>query len=109
MLHKYRQPRDWRTALILIVFYAVITTIALACVRLEQRRIPADISRGGTSSWSSSYRPHIDDGKIYVTNTGECYHRSWCSSLDHSKIEIELDDALEKGYRPCGRCHPPVE
>lgn len=42
---------------------------------------------------------------VYVTNTGECYHRGGCSYL-HSKIPISLADA-KGSYRPCSRCHPP--
>ncbi len=42
---------------------------------------------------------------VYVTNTGECYHRGGCSYL-HSKIPISLTDA-KGSYRPCSRCHPP--
>lgn len=42
---------------------------------------------------------------VYVTNTGECYHRGGCSYL-YSKIPISLADA-KGSYRPCSRCHPP--
>lgn len=45
---------------------------------------------------------------VYVTNTGEKYHLSGCSSLRKSKIPIELSDALTQGYEPCKRCHPPT-
>ncbi|MDO8886687.1 thermonuclease family protein [Candidatus Oleimmundimicrobium sp.] len=44
---------------------------------------------------------------VYITNTGECYHRSGCSSLSKSCIPISLNDAKAKGYRPCKRCNPP--
>lgn len=42
---------------------------------------------------------------VYVTNTGECYHRDGCSYL-RSRNPISLEDA-KKWYRPCSRCNPP--
>ncbi len=44
---------------------------------------------------------------VYITNTGECYHRYGCSYLK-SCIETTLEDAVYNGYRPCSRCNPPV-
>lgn len=46
------------------------------------------------------------DTIVYVTNTGECYHRRGCSYLK-SKNKIELEDAVDDGYRACSRCNPP--
>lgn len=42
---------------------------------------------------------------VYISDTGSKYHRSGCSSLRKSKIEITLDDAVARGYTPCERCH----
>lgn len=47
------------------------------------------------------------DTLVYVTRTGECYHRDGCSYLK-SRIEITLEDAVNQGYRACSRCHPPI-
>ena len=44
---------------------------------------------------------------VYVTKTGECYHRSGCSSLKKSKIEKDLYE-VEGKYRPCSICDPPT-
>lgn len=44
---------------------------------------------------------------VYVTRTGECYHRDGCSYLK-SRIPISLENAVSSGYRACSRCHPPV-
>ena len=43
---------------------------------------------------------------VYVTDTGECYHRASCGSLQYSKHPIPLSEARED-YRPCRRCRPP--
>lgn len=44
---------------------------------------------------------------VYITRTGECYHRERCSYLK-SCIETTLEDAVSMGYRACSRCHPPA-
>lgn len=47
------------------------------------------------------------DTIVYITRTGECYHRGSCSYLRQSKIEVSLAEAVNRGYRPCSRCSPP--
>lgn len=44
---------------------------------------------------------------VYTTRTGECYHRSSCSSLRKSKFPTTVSQAKRDGYRPCQRCYPP--
>ena len=44
---------------------------------------------------------------VYITKTGECYHRSGCSSLRKSKIKKDLSEVKGK-YRPCSICDPPT-
>jgi len=46
---------------------------------------------------------------VYVTKTGEKYHRGTCQYLRLSKIEITLDAAIRQGYDPCSVCKPPVK
>ena len=46
------------------------------------------------------------DVLVYVTNTGECYHRDGCSYLK-SRIEMTLENAVSSGYYGCSRCSPP--
>lgn len=44
---------------------------------------------------------------VYITYTGEKYHRSFCQYLHSSKISIALEEAVKRGYDGCSRCHPP--
>lgn len=44
---------------------------------------------------------------VYITKTGECYHKSGCTSLRKSKKEITLEKAT-KNYRLCQNCKPPI-
>lgn len=43
---------------------------------------------------------------VYITKTGEKYHRDGCRYLSKSKIQISLSDA-RKSYSPCSVCNPP--
>lgn len=44
---------------------------------------------------------------VYVTHTGEKYHRDGCRYLSKSKIAISLKDAAAR-YAPCSVCKPPI-
>ena len=48
-----------------------------------------------------------DDEIVYVTKTGQCYHRDGCRSLRASRIPMSLQEAAAR-YRPCNICKPPV-
>lgn len=41
---------------------------------------------------------------VYITDTGEKYHRDGCQYLRKSKHAISLSDAEARGYTPCSRC-----
>ena len=55
---------------------------------------------------TTSVMAYNGDAYVYVTRTGECYHRDGCSYLK-SRIEITLQEAVDRGYRACSRCSPP--
>jgi len=48
-----------------------------------------------------------DDPTVYITKTGEKYHRAGCRYLSQSSIPIKLSDAIAQGYTPCSVCNPP--
>ena len=42
---------------------------------------------------------------VYITDTGEKYHRDGCQYLRQSKQHaISLEDAQNEGYSPCKKC-----
>lgn len=43
---------------------------------------------------------------VYITATGNKYHRETCRYLEKSKISIDLSDALAAGYEACKVCKP---
>lgn len=49
-----------------------------------------------------------DSDTVYITKTGNCYHRSNCSSLRRSKIATTLKEAIADHYSPCSNCEPPT-
>lgn len=46
-----------------------------------------------------------DDVYVFVTATGERYHRERCQYLRQSKIRLPLSQA-KNGYTPCKVCRP---
>ena len=42
--------------------------------------------------------------KVYVTNTGSCYHNYSCGSLYNSAIAKGRGQAYEEGYLACSKC-----
>jgi micrococcal nuclease len=44
---------------------------------------------------------------VYVTKTGEKYHKDGCRSLSRSQIAMTLKEASAR-YEPCSVCRPPV-
>lgn len=46
---------------------------------------------------------------VYVTKTGEKYHKKGCRFLKYSKKDIQIEKALELGYTPCKVCKPIIK
>jgi len=43
---------------------------------------------------------------VYITKSGKKYHKTSCRHLSKSKIEIEIKNAKENGYKACKTCKP---
>lgn len=43
---------------------------------------------------------------VYITKTGEKYHRGNCRYLSRSKISTTKKDAIKNGYGACKVCKP---
>ena len=57
-------------------------------------------------SKKSTSKKQTKSSTVYITRTGEKYHRSSCSCLRRSKIAISLKNAKSRGYTACKRCRP---
>lgn len=53
-----------------------------------------------------AYACEVPAQNVYVTKTGEKYHKSTCHYLKNSKKEITLDVAKERGFTACSVCKP---
>lgn len=64
----------------------------------------------GTHNASQATQQHAqqDNQIVYITKTGQKYHRDGCQYLAKSKIQIPLKDAISDGYGPCSVCNPPT-
>lgn len=59
-------------------------------------------------TWQSSVIPSQAFGAtVYITDTGEKYHRAGCQYLRKSSHPISLSEAKAEGYTPCSKCDPP--
>ncbi len=50
---------------------------------------------------------NVSSQTVYVTKTGEKYHKTNCRYLKYSKKELTLERALTYGYKDCSVCKPP--
>jgi micrococcal nuclease len=56
---------------------------------------------------NSPHQPYDDDTTVFITSTGEKYHRYGCRYLIKSMIPIRLGEARTSGLIPCPTCGPP--
>lgn len=61
-------------------------------------------SSSSGSSGSTSSTSETQSVTVYITRTGEKYHRSGCRYLSNSKIPISLSNAKASGYTACSVC-----
>ncbi len=61
---------------------------------------------GSSSSTRASVADSFSSVGVYITETGEKYHRGECRYLKDSQISISKSDAIARGYEACKVCHP---
>ncbi len=61
----------------------------------------------GTTQEEFAFAAADSEAVVYVTKTGEKYHRESCRYLSRSKIKTTLVEAKRRGYTPCKVCKPP--
>ena len=55
---------------------------------------------------SVAFLSNVAAQTVYITKTGEKFHKSNCRYLKYSKKEITLKKALNYGYEACKVCKP---
>lgn len=61
---------------------------------------------GTTAKNTDTTTSAVEEIKVYVTYTGDKYHRADCYYLI-SRRELLLEQAVMIGYEPCKACNPP--
>jgi micrococcal nuclease len=89
---------------------AAAALAALAVLLLSVGLPPAAAAQAAeTAQAAEGSRPGSTvSTEVYITETGDKYHRGGCHMLSESKIPIPLAEAVRRGYGPCGICDPPV-
>ncbi|GEM_PF-1104482 len=54
------------------------------------------------------YDPPDSTTTVYITASGNKYHRAGCQYLYGGSIPISLEKAKAQGYTPCSVCNPPI-
>ncbi|MBN2135042.1 MAG: thermonuclease family protein [Acidobacteria bacterium] len=76
----------------------------------EDASAPASKATAVKTSSSGEKREYADTGKwVFVTKSGEKYHRKDCGHIANSQdIEkITVEEAKKRGLEPCKTCNPP--
>lgn len=72
----------------------------------ELKKASSTVIQSKSSSTSTSnITQNTNSATVYVTNTGKKYHKSSCSYLKKSKIQISLSEAQRQEYTACSRCY----
>lgn len=71
---------------------------AAAAAEQEAAAAAAAVSGGGGGGG--------DDVTVYITKTGEKFHRDGCQYLKKSQIPISRSNAIAQGYGACSKCNP---
>jgi micrococcal nuclease len=73
----------------------------------EAREKGAGLWKSTQSKTTTITKPETTTVIVYITRTGNKYHRLGCRYLRKSCIPISLEEAKARGYTPCSVCNPP--
>ena len=97
----------WAT--LLFILLEIIKTPAIKISRnrttaIEIIRTEAAITQEPVYEPETAY--DSSNETVYITDSGNKYHRSGCRTLKKSKHAISKSSAVKQGYEACGVCHP---
>ena len=87
----------------LFVAAALVACVFATSAFATPHAITQSLSRADTQR----AKPDPQAETVYVTKTGERYHRESCRSLRKSRIETTVADAKRNGFTACKVCKPP--
>lgn len=77
-----------------------------ACKTVDGKKYYSDWSAKKSAKTKAKVVKKTTGGTVYITNTGEKYHRGTCRYLRYSKYSISKSDAIAQGYTACRVCRP---
>lgn len=119
-------PRISSTAKAIIILFALFAVLTCSALADFSTRVDAAYNQGVSDGYDKGYNAGFDDGyaaadsstqvdesavpttsTVYITPSGQKFHRSSCPTTKHSNTTaISRADALADGYTACKRCHP---
>ena len=88
------------------------TQLSTAKASSEKSSSSSTSSENNSSSTATSSIETVPESAVstsytvYITKTGEKYHRDGCRYLKKSQIAIDKNAAVAQGYTPCSVCNP---
>ena len=73
--------------------------------------LPTAMVTGYTVNSTGSVLAPIEESEVeyvYAASGAECYHTYECKFAYASSLKLTVYEAHFLGYKPCGRCNPPV-
>ena len=73
--------------------------------------LPKNIVSGYTNDTTQSIIVPVEENNIhyvYAADGAECYHEYECKFAYASSQRLTVYEAYYLGFKPCGRCNPPV-
>ena len=85
-----------------------VTNKKVAADKVAAKKVAVDkaVADKAAASSSSTAQSQNNEYTVYITKTGDKYHRAGCRYLSKSQIAISKSDAIGSGYSPCSVCNP---
>lgn len=117
LMWRYRGHWNMAARILLTVILAVYTLgLAVSCAtdeqstddtpvtNLEEQVTTPDPALEPEPEVIPDPEPEPETRTVYITETGDRYHDAGCRWLKDSKIPIDLNTAIARGYTACGTC-----
>lgn len=114
-LFAWYRHRKWLYAVLISVSIVAVCS-ALVYGFLSRKTAPASVVTQTPYSSFETARPsetgNIPENigrQVYVTKSGNKYHKPGCAHLTDSAVSISIEKAIEMGYEPCKSCLPQID
>jgi hypothetical protein len=88
-----------------VLLFTVSISLSLCSCAPEIVRSGGVVVRGERPKPKDIASYYKNEDIVYVTASGEKYHKDGCTYLKSSKIMMSLEQAVMEGKQPCSRCY----